>query len=158
MEKDYEDIKQRVHQYLIKKTDFLKVKDSMNDDQLRVFVDQALSHMCAEDHSELPISTRILLIRELVSAVVSLGPLRPLIEDKTITEIMINGASSVYIQRGGKIILTDVTFGSNEKLLHTIQKILAGSGSNRRVDESSPYVDFHCRMVPGSMCYCRHVL
>lgn len=142
MEMDYGDLKQSVHQYLIKKTDFLKVKDSMNDDQLRVFVDQAVSNLCVEDRIQLPISTRILLIRELVSAVVSLGPLRPLIEDKTITEIMINGFNAVYIQRGGKLLLTDVKFGSNEQLLHTIQKILAGSGSNRRVDESSPYVDF----------------
>ncbi len=142
MELEYNDLKQIVHQYLIKKTDFLKVKDSLNDDQLRVFVDKALTSLCAEDRIDLPTSTRILLIRELVSAVVSLGPLRPLIEDKTITEIMINGANAVYIQREGKILLTDVKFASNEQLLHTIQKILAGSGSNRRVDESSPYVDF----------------
>ncbi len=142
MELEYSDLKQIVHQYLIKKTDFLKIKDNMNDDQLRVFVDKALTNLCAEDHIDLPTSTRILLIRELVSAVVSLGPLRPLIEDKTITEIMINGANAVYIQREGKITLTDVKFNSNEQLLHTIQKILAGSGSNRRVDESSPYVDF----------------
>ncbi len=142
MELEYNDLKQIVHQYLIKKTDFIKIKDKMNDDQLRVFVDKALTNLCAEDHIDLPTSTRILLIRELVSAVVSLGPLRPLIEDKTITEIMINGANAVYIQREGKITLTDVKFNSNEQLLHTIQKILAGSGSNRRVDESSPYVDF----------------
>lgn len=142
MDLEYSDLKQIVHQYLIKKTDFLKVKDSLNDDQMRVFVDKAITALCAEDRIDLPISTRILLIRELVSAVVSLGPLRPLIEDKTITEIMINGPKAVYIQRDGKILLTDVQFQSNEQLLHTIQKILGGSGSNRRVDESSPYVDF----------------
>jgi len=142
MDMDYGDLKQIVHQYLIKKTDFLKVKDSMNDDQLRVFVDKALTNMCVDERIDIPTSMRIMLIRELVSAVVSLGPLRPLIEDKTITEIMINGPSSIYVQRDGKITLTDVKFGSNEQLVHTIQKILAGSGSNRRVDESSPYVDF----------------
>ncbi len=142
MEMDYGDLKQIVHQYLIKKTEFLKVKDNMNDDQLRVFVDKALTNLCVDERIDIPTSTRIMLIRELVSAVVSLGPLRPLIEDKTITEIMINGPSSIYVQRDGKITLTDVKFGSNEQLVHTIQKILAGSGSNRRVDESSPYVDF----------------
>ena len=142
MEMDYGDLKQIVHQYLIKKTEFLKVKDNMNDDQLRVFVDKALTNLCVDERIDIPTSTRIMLIRELVSAVVSLGPLRPLIEDKTITEIMINGPSAIYVQRDGKITLTDVKFGSNEQLVHTIQKILAGSGSNRRVDESSPYVDF----------------
>ena len=142
MEMDYGDLKQIVHQYLIKKTEFLKVKDNMNDDQLRVFVDKALTNLCVDERIDIPTSTRIMLIRELVSAVVSLGVLRPLIEDKTITEIMINGPSSIYVQRDGKITLTDVKFASNEQLVHTIQKILAGSGSNRRVDESSPYVDF----------------
>lgn len=142
MEMEYGDLKQLVHQYLMKKTDFLKVKDKMNDDQLRVFVDKALTNLCHDDHIDLPTSTRITIIRELVSAVVSLGPLRPLIEDKTITEIMINGPSAVYIQREGKITQTDIKFEGNEQLFHTIQKILAGSGSNRRVDESSPYVDF----------------
>ncbi|MCB9771191.1 MAG: CpaF family protein [Candidatus Omnitrophica bacterium] len=142
MEMEHSDLKQIVHQYLIKKTDFLKVKDSMNDDQLRVFVDKALTNLCNDERIDLPTSTRILLIRELVSAVVSLGPLRPLIEDKSITEIMINGPQSIYVQREGKITLTDIKFPANEQLVHTIQKILAGSGSNRRVDESSPYVDF----------------
>lgn len=142
MELEYGDLKQIVHQFLMKKTDFLKVKDKMNDDQLRVFVDQAITNMCKEQQIAIPTSMRITLIRELVSAVVSLGPIRPLLEDKTITEIMINGYNAVYVQRDGKLMMTDVKFESNEQLLHSIQKILASSGSNRRVDESSPYVDF----------------
>lgn len=142
MELEYSDLKQIVHQFLMKKTDFLKVKDKMNDDQLRVFVDQAISNMCKEQQITIPTSTRIILIRELVSAVVSLGPLKPLLEDKEVTEIMINGYNKVYVQRNGKIELTPIKFESNEQLFHSIQKILASSGSNRRVDESSPYVDF----------------
>jgi pilus assembly protein CpaF len=136
------EIRGKIHQYLIKKTDFLKQKDRMNEDQLRVFVDKAISELCIEEHLEITTEQRIAMIRELVSAVVSLGPLRPIMEDETITEVMINGHGSVYIQRHGKIDLTDIKFDSNNHLLHTVQKILASSGSNRRVDESSPYVDF----------------
>jgi len=137
-----EDIKSKVHQYLITKTNFLTVKDSMSDEQLRAVVIRAITDVCEKDEIELSDMDRATLVRDLVSAVVSLGPLRPLIEDKTISEIMINGINRVYIQRNGKIILTDIKFDSERELMHTIQKILGASGSGRRVDESSPYVDF----------------
>lgn len=136
------EIRGKVQQYLLKKTDFLKVKDKLNEDQLRVFVDKAITDMCYEEEIQLSTEVRIGLIRELVSAVVSLGPIRALMEDKAVAEVMINGANKVYIQKKGKIELTDIKFVNNEQLLHTVQKLLSSSGSNRRVDESSPYVDF----------------
>lgn len=137
-----EAIKSQVHRFLIERTDFLKVKDKMTEDQLRMFVDKAIGDMCVEEQVDLPLDERLGLIREIVSSVISLGPLRTLIEDRTITEIMVNGYDRVYIQRDGRITLSDVKFNNNQHLLHTIQKILAASGTNRRVDESSPYVDF----------------
>ncbi len=143
-----DEIRDRIHQYLIYKTDFLKVKDKMPEDQLRIFVDKAITELCSDQQLELPMETRVLLIRDIVSAVVSLGPIRPLMEDNDVTEIMINGADTVYVQKHGKIELTDIKFNSNSQLLHTIHKILAASGSSRRVDESSPYVDFS--MADGS--------
>lgn len=136
------DIKMKIHQHLIRKTDFLKVKDKLTEDELRRFVDKAITDMCNEDGTELNFEVRAAIIRELASAVVSLGPLRPLVEDKGITEIMINGPDHIYIQREGKIMLSDIRFDHSQHLLHTIQKMLAASGTNRRVDESSPYVDF----------------
>jgi pilus assembly protein CpaF len=136
------DIKIQVHKYLIEKTDFISVKDRMNEDQLRVYVDRAISEMCKEHDLIITTEDRITLIRELVSAVVSLGPLRPLMEDEEISEIMVNGFNTIYVQKHGKITLTDIKFRDNHHLQHTIQKILSASGSNKRVDESSPYVDF----------------
>ncbi len=137
-----EEIRERVNRYLINETDFLKLKDKMNEDELRAFVDKAIVDLCQSKHLEITVAQRLTLIRDLVSALLSLGPLRQLMEDKAITEIMINGANQVYIQSHGQITLTDVKFTSNQHLLHTIQKILASSGSNKRVDESSPFVDF----------------
>lgn len=137
-----EETRQKVHRYLINQTEFLNVKDKMNEDQLRIFVEKSLVDMCREFQLDIKPDDRLYLIRELVSAVMSMGPLRPLMEDETVTEIMVNGYKSIYVQRFGKITLTDIKFDDNRQLLHTVQKILASSGSNKRVDESSPYVDF----------------
>ncbi|OGX35960.1 MAG: hypothetical protein A3C36_07820 [Omnitrophica WOR_2 bacterium RIFCSPHIGHO2_02_FULL_52_10] len=142
------DLRERINRYLIKETDFLKVKDRLNDDQLRSFVNQSISDLCQQHNMHIDPETRAEIIRELASAIISMGPIRPLMEDKAITEIMINGAKQVYYQKAGKIYKSDIKFDDNHQLFHTVQKILAGSGSNKRVDESSPYVDFS--MADGS--------
>ncbi len=143
-----DELRDKVNRYLMNQTDFLKVKDRMTEDQMRHFIDSEIANLCNDQNLRIDPEQRGKIIRELVSAVVSLGPLRPIMEDETITEVMINGAHDIYIQRHGRIIKTDVQFNDNQHLLHTIQKILAGSGSNKRVDESSPYVDF--TMTDGS--------
>lgn len=145
---EFSEVKALIHHYLISKTNFLEVKDTMQEDQLRVFVDTAITNLCKEKQLPIVLEERLAVIRELVSGVVSLGPLRPLIEDPTITEIMVNGAKTIYIQRQGKIEKTNIQFADNAALVHTIQKILAASGTSRRVDESQPYVDFS--MTDGS--------
>ena len=136
------DLRERINRYLIKETDFLKVKDRLNDEQLRNFVNQSISDLCQQHNMHIDLEVRGEIIRELASAIISMGPIRPLMEDKAITEIMINGAKQVYYQKAGKIYKSDIRFSDNHQLFHTVQKILAGSGSNKRVDESSPYVDF----------------
>ncbi|MBU1997558.1 MAG: Flp pilus assembly complex ATPase component TadA, partial [Candidatus Omnitrophica bacterium] len=136
-----EDLKQQVHTFIIKETNFLRNKDKMTDDELRNFVDNAIMQLCKEQDIVPTVEQRQKIIRDLVSAVVSMGALQPLMDDPTVTEIMVNGAEKVYVQRAGKMILTDVKFESNQSLSHTIQKILAGSGTSKRVDESSPFAD-----------------
>ncbi|MBF0522666.1 MAG: CpaF family protein [Candidatus Omnitrophica bacterium] len=137
-----ENLKEKVSRYLIRETDFLKIKDVITEDQLLIFVQNAVEDLCHREHIQLPIDQRNILVRTLVSAVVSLGPLRPLMEDEEVAEIMVNGFDKIYVQRRGHIELTDIKFNDNRQLLHTIQKILSGAGTNKRVDESSPYVDF----------------
>jgi len=139
---EHGEIKARIHHYLISKTNFLQVKDKMSEDQLRSFVDTTITSLCQESKLTIQMDERLAIIRELVSAIVALGPIRPLVEDPTISEVMINGHKSIYIQRNGKIEKSTVQFIDASALLHTVQKILASSGSSRRVDESSPYVDF----------------
>lgn len=145
---DYQGLKARIHHYLITKTNFLKVKDTMSEDQLRSFVDMAITNLVQENKLTVMMEDRLSVIRELVSSIVALGPLRSLIEDESVTEVMVNGPKSIYVQRFGKIEKSDIVFDDNLSLLHTVQKILSASGSSRRVDESSPYVDFS--MADGS--------
>ncbi len=145
---EHNEIKARIHHYLISKTNFLEVKDTMHGDEMRAFVDAAIDKLCQETNLIVTLEERLSILRELAASIVSLGPLRALVEDPTITEIMVNGSKTVYVQRTGKIEKTDVNFPDNANLMHTIQKILAAAGSSRRVDESSPYVDFS--MADGS--------
>ncbi|MDP8264593.1 MAG: CpaF family protein [Candidatus Aceula lacicola] len=135
-------VRNLVQQHLITKTDFLSVKDKLDEDQLRLQTKSAIDFICAQNEIVLTDEEKGSLIREMVSSVISLGPLRPLMEDDTITEIMINGPDTIYLQKDGKIELSDVKFADSKELMHTVQKILSASGSGRRVDESSPYVDF----------------
>ena len=145
---DKHELKSVTYHYLISRTNFLEVKDRMREDQLRGFIDGAVTNLCHEKQLTIADEDRAAVIRELVLSILSLGPLRPFIEDPAVSEIMVNGAKSVYIQRAGRTEKTGVQFSDNAALLHTIQKILAASSSSRRVDESSPYVDFS--MLDGS--------
>jgi pilus assembly protein CpaF len=137
-----EDIIEQVNRYLLNHTDFLKVKDKLNEDQLRIFVDRSIDELCKVQNVKISPEHKAILVRGLVSAIVSLGPLRPLMEDKSITEVMVNGHDDIYIQRHGHIEKTDIKFDDTKHLLHTIQKMLGLSKANKRLDESSPYADF----------------
>src|SRR3989338_7610888 len=127
-----DDIKSRIHQYFISKTDFLKVKDKMSEDELRTYVLKAINDVCEKEELEVTQEEKATFVRELVSAVISFGPIRPLMEDNSVSEIMINGPRQVYVQKKGRIEQIDIRFPDNDQLYHMIHKILAASASVRR--------------------------
>ncbi|MCH8093199.1 MAG: CpaF family protein [Chloroflexi bacterium] len=86
------------------------------------------------------------LFEQIVAEILGLGPIEPLLADETITEIMINGAKNIYIEREGKIVREPTSFESDDHLMRIIDRIVAPLG--RRIDESSPYVD--ARLQDGS--------
>jgi pilus assembly protein CpaF len=86
------------------------------------------------------------IVAELVQEALGLGPITPLLEDDEISEVMVNGPRQVYVERHGKLELTEVTFRDDEHVMHVIEKIVAPLG--RRVDESMPMVD--ARLPDGS--------
>ena len=79
------------------------------------------------------------MLEQITDEIVGLGPLEPLLRDESITEVMVNGPRQVYIERSGKIELTNVTFQNDEHVMRIIDRIISPIG--RRVDESSPMVD-----------------
>ncbi len=86
------------------------------------------------------------LHQELYDEVMGLGPLEPLLKDETVNDILVNGPRRIFVERGGKLELTDITFKDERHLLRIIDKIVSAVG--RRVDESNPYVD--ARLADGS--------
>jgi len=89
---------------------------------------------------------RARLFEQIVAEILGFGPLQPLLEDESITEIMVNGAKNIYIERKGKLLRVPLTFENDEHVMRIIEKIVAPLG--RRIDESSPYVD--ARLPDGS--------
>ncbi len=86
------------------------------------------------------------LANQIVDDMLGLGPLEPLLQDESITDIMVNGASQVYVERKGKLTLTDIKFRDNQHVMSIAQRIVTAVG--RRVDESSPICD--ARLMDGS--------
>lgn len=89
---------------------------------------------------------RGVLNQELYDEVTGLGPLEPLLKDESVNDILVNGPQQVFVERGGKLELTDTAFKDERHLLRIIDKIVSAVG--RRVDESNPYVD--ARLADGS--------
>ena len=79
------------------------------------------------------------MVREVVSEIAGYGPITPLLADDEVNEIMVNGFDQVYVERKGKIEITDVAFGDDDHVMHLIDRIVAPLG--KRIDESSPMVD-----------------
>ncbi len=95
-------------------------------------------------------SDRATLNQDLYDEVMGLGPLEPLLKDESINDILVNGPRRIFIERGGKLELTDITFKDERHLLRIIDKIVSAVG--RRVDESNPYCD--ARLADGSRFNC----
>ncbi|GGO27997.1 Flp pilus assembly protein, ATPase CpaF [Gemmobacter aquaticus] len=93
---------------------------------------------------------RATLNQELYDEVMGLGPLEPLLKDESVSDILVNGPQRIFVERGGKLQLTDVTFKDERHLLRIIDKIVSAVG--RRVDESNPYCD--ARLADGSRFNC----
>jgi pilus assembly protein CpaF len=102
-------------------------------------LERVLGHIISREGPVLATHDRALLIRRVVDEALGLGVLEPLLEDMTITEIMVNGPDQVFVERAGRVERVPVRFASEEQLTQTIERIV--STVNRRVDESNPMVD-----------------
>ncbi|AXG80015.1 CpaF family protein [Streptomyces paludis] len=105
----------------------------------RARLERVLSHIISREGPVLSTGERTQLIRRVVDEALGLGILEPLLEDASISEIMVNGADQVFVERNGRLELLPMRFTSNEQLMQTIERIV--STVNRRVDEANPMVD-----------------
>lgn len=119
--------------------------DLEESDLQRLVIDE-LNAVVEEARVPLTTAERQRLMREVQADVLGLGPIQPLIEDPTITEVMVNGPDNIYVERGGLLFRSDAFFDSEPHLRRTIDRIVTRVG--RRIDESSPLVD--ARLEDGS--------
>ena len=139
------DLRQRLHRTLIREID-QSALSSMPADEARAFVEQAVRQLIDREVPAGRAGFRDRLLQQLVDDVLGLGPLEPLLRDQSISEIMVNGAQQVYVERSGKLHLADVHFQDDAHVVHVIERIIAMTG--RTIDESSPLVD--ARLEDGS--------
>jgi pilus assembly protein CpaF len=139
-------IKTSVHQELIKRMDLDKLAEvtATRTGQAQLFA--LIQQLLVEQGVPLSGMERDKLAQEVVDEVFGLGPLEPLLKDPTISDIMVNSSSKVYVERRGVIEKTSITFRDDKHLMHVIDKIVSAVG--RRIDESSPMVD--ARLADGS--------
>ena len=113
---------------------------------MRRQIEEIFGKVIDEEGLALTRAERVRMLEQITDEIIGLGPLEPLLRDESITEVMVNGPRQVYIERSGKLELTNVVFQNDDHVMRIIDRIIAPIG--RRVDESSPMVD--ARLTDGS--------
>jgi pilus assembly protein CpaF len=139
-------IKSLVHKELIQRLDLEKLSEYQDTLAGRQQLLSIVHQLLGEQETPLSVTERNALAQEVLNEIFGLGPLEPLLHDPTISDILVNTANSVYVERGGLLEKTDITFSDNRHLMQIIDRIVSSMG--RRVDESSPMVD--SRLADGS--------
>jgi pilus assembly protein CpaF len=141
-------LRRRIHAELLKNLDLAKIEPTRADDpSLRPRVLTALKRIVRELDAEIPAHiSREEFIGELAEEALGLGPLEPLLADASITEVMVVDPQTIYIERGGRLELTNAVFTDDERVRAVIERIVTPLG--RRIDESQPLVD--ARLKDGS--------
>ena len=140
----FREAKFRVQNRLINELD--PKLDLANQVEVRRQIEELFGKIADEEGLALTRAERVRMLEQITDEILGLGPLEPLLRDETLTEVMVNGPQQVYIEREGRLELTNVTFQNDEHVMKIIQRIIAPIG--RRVDESSPMVD--ARLADGS--------
>jgi pilus assembly protein CpaF len=139
------EIKLELHRSLLDNLN-LSALDTASESDLRAEITAIASEVLEEKGIVLNREDRTQLTQELYDEVKGLGPLETLLKDDSVNDILVNGPQRIFVERGGKLELTDITFKDEKHLLRIIDKIVSAVG--RRVDESNPYVD--ARLADGS--------
>jgi len=142
---EFYSLKSRIHRKLVETLDLAAI-GKRADDEVKEEVKQIIARLCEEEEALLNFNERQQLVNEVLDETFGLGPLETLLKDPHISDILINGAMKVYVERKGRLELTNVNFKDDAHLMHVIDKIVSSVG--RRCDEVSPMVD--ARLKDGS--------
>lgn len=140
-----EQSKHLIHQRLMDVVD-LAVLDTLSEEEARRQLQEICRNLMQEEQIPVPLAGRQQIIKEIEDEILGLGPLEALLADKSVSDILINGPFSIFVERGGKLQATNIRFKDNQHLLGIIDRIISSVG--RRIDESSPLVD--ARLKDGS--------
>lgn len=140
----YQDLKGRVQTKLLSELD--PSVDVTKVNEVRNTIQNLFDQILIDENFVLSRAEKSRLFEQIAAEILGLGPLQPLLEDDTITEIMVNGPRNIYVERRGKIQRLPITFENNEHVMRIVERIVSPLG--RRIDESSPYVD--ARLQDGS--------
>jgi pilus assembly protein CpaF len=143
------ELKVELHKKLLENLN-LAALETASEANLKSEISAIVSETLDEMSVALNKDDRISLNQELYDEVMGLGPLETLLKDETVNDILVNGPKRIFIERNGKLTLTDITFKDERHLLRIIDKIVSAVG--RRVDESNPYCD--ARLADGSRFNC----
>jgi len=141
----YHQLKARIHEALLDRVD-LESMQRLSADQVRQELRLLVERLLEEEMVVINDAERKTLTRDIQNEMLGFGPLEPLLDDPTVSDILVNTHKQVYVERRGKLELTDVTFNDDAHLMKIIDKIVSRVG--RRIDESSPMVD--ARLPDGS--------
>ncbi len=140
----FRDVKFRIQNRVIQDLD--PKLDLSNQVEVRRQIEDIFGKVIDEEGLALTRAERVRMLEQITDEIIGLGPLEPLLRDESITEVMVNGPRQVYIERSGKLELTNVVFQNDDHVMRIIDRIIAPIG--RRVDKSSPMVD--ARLTDGS--------
>src|SRR5262245_33702277 len=137
--------KKELHEQLIASMD-LSALGTLSQEDLRLEVRRAAEDLCRHSSDLLSLAERERLVNEVMDETFGLGPLEPLLRDPAVTDILINGPKTVYVERNGRLEQGKIAFNDERHLLQIVQRIVGRVG--RRVDETTPMVD--ARLPDGS--------
>ena len=138
----FQEMKSRLHRALINRMDLTKLA-ALSQEQVHAEVSRLAESVLAQEAMPLSTSERDRLVNDVQHELFGLGPLEPLLGDPTISDILVNSHSTIYVERRGKLEVTNVAFKDDEHLMRVIERIVSSVG--RRIDESSPMVDARLR-------------
>jgi pilus assembly protein CpaF len=142
---NFQDVKSRLHRAIINRMDLSKL-GALTPEQVQSEVGRLAESVLTAEAMPLSAIERERLIKDVRHELFGLGPLEPLLADPTVSDILVNTYSKIYVERRGKLEATSVTFKDDDHLMRVIERIVSSVG--RRIDESSPMVD--ARLQDGS--------